>query len=288
MGAMAIGDRTTAGDSIERARPRRVPPRANNPHVNGDNLMVEGMLPVAVRDEMESNRRARTIVRQLGERGAAYIDKLLPDASYFNEDAPGEGNVNLRSPAQQIRYMKYQREQRGKLSEEAYYAFILKKTNSLMLRGYDVHVIAKLFEVTPHTADTWMRTVKKCYSRELKNMNIGHIIAESLHFYKEMRYAATAILNKSGASNKDKLYAIRTAIHAEDAQLSFLDKLHAFDDYKIVDDTSDNKYRDDVKEVVGMLKQLVTTEEELDIEGGVTDLSAADLLSDNDDTNYLR
>jgi len=164
-------------------------------------------------------------------RAISYTDEDIPtvvDDSFIKRgDRYDLNDDTVDSMAERARYLS--RNNKGTPADKEY---ILKHTNKMLLRGFDKHTIAKLFDVSLQTIYNWCHMIDALKKRELTNFDRATLIHDANSFFQDTKALLMGEALKRDTTPAVRIRAIEAATRVEARRLDHFHAIGAFDEYR--------------------------------------------------------
>lgn len=112
--------------------------------------------------------------------------------------------------------------------------FVFKNVNRLILRGKTVDEIARIFGVSTSTVTKWRSLINKKKVQELTYRDCTSLVADSVHFFDDIKNTAlTEAYNESNNAG-DRLRALDVARRTEVDKNNHLERVGVFDNFRLM------------------------------------------------------
>ena len=231
-----------------------------------------------MREAPDVRRRAKRV--KLGGSSSATVSEgmKLMDAD-LNNDIRGRATT----PAQ---IQEVKQDTKDRLAELAVgsksYAkeYRLKMVHRMLMRNIPLDTMAKELGVSIHTIMRDRKELRKRLQEEARNLDINHLIGDTLGFYQELQAMSLKMATQITAPMNMRLAAMRTALACKNDQFRFLGSAGVLDVLRY--QAADNEGQSDIEKMVSITKAILQGDEESLTLEDVKSIATSDLMSEEE------
>ncbi len=131
----------------------------------------------------------------------------------------------------------------------------LKMVHRMLMRGVSLDTIAEEMDVSIHTIMRDRKELRRRLQDEAKNLDINHLIGDTLGFYQELQAMSLRMATMKKAPMNMRLAALRTALASKNDQFRFLNSAGVLDVLRY--QSVENEGQSDIEKMVAITKAIL-------------------------------
>lgn len=160
----------------------------------------------------------------------------------------------------------------------------LKLVHRMLMRNVPLDKIATELDVSVHTIMRDRTELNKRLREEARNLDINHLIGDTVGFYKEVQGMSLRTASHAKAPINMKLAAMRTALASMNDQHKFLSLAGVYDALRYEAAQKDGK--GDIEKMVAMTEAILMSDDDATLED-LQSIADVDIVQEDDELHLI-